>query len=84
SNIDVESEEMIMEAIHQLAGHKTVLMISHRMANVVKADCIYVMDQGKIVEQGRHEDLMRQEGFYQSLYQGQQDLENFKERGGAA
>lgn len=84
SNIDVESEEMIMEAIHQLAGHKTVLMISHRLANVVKADCIYVMDQGKIVEQGRHEDLMRQEGFYQSLYQGQQNLENFKERGGAA
>ena len=75
---------MIIEAIHQLAGHKTVLMISHRLANVVKADCIYVMDQGKIVEQGRHEDLMRQEGFYQSLYQGQQNLENFKERGGAA
>ena len=76
SNIDVESEEMIMETIHRLAGVKTVLLISHRLANVVDADKIYVMDEGKIKEAGTHAELMMRNGLYKSLYQSQRDLEN--------
>lgn len=84
SNIDVESEELIMDTIHKLAGHKTVLVISHRLANAVDADMIYVMEEGKVAEAGKHGELMQKDGLYRSLYQNQQDLENFGVKGGAA
>lgn len=58
SNVDAESENDIMAAIHSLAGKKTVILISHRLANVVDSDCIYVLDKGCIVEQGKHADLL--------------------------
>ena len=78
SNIDMESEEMIMSTVHKLAGHKTVILISHRLANVVKADSIYVMEQGKVVEAGTHDALMKKAGVYYNLYESQQKLENYK------
>ena len=58
SNIDAESEEMIMEVIKSLAGKKTVIMISHRLYNVIESDNIYMMDKGEIAESGTHEELL--------------------------
>ena len=77
SNIDVESEDDIMEQIYYLAKKKTVILISHRLANVVKADHIYVMKNGSITEQGTHERLMEQQGTYYELYHSQKQLEQY-------
>lgn len=77
SNIDVESENDIIREIHALARTKTIVLISHRLANVVPADQIYVMDQGAVVESGRHETLLANQGIYQRLWTAQQNLENF-------
>ena len=83
SNIDVESEELIMEVIHELARTKTVLLISHRLANVVKSDQIYFLKDGEIVERGKHEELMQQKGAYSHLYESQMALENYGKEGNA-
>lgn len=77
SNIDVESENDIMREVYHMAKTKTVIMISHRLANVVPPDWIYVMNQGQIVEQGTHEKIVNQEGMYAHLWNTQQNLENF-------
>lgn len=77
SNIDIESEELIMEVIHELAKRKTVLLISHRLANVVSSDMIYFLKDGEIKESGRHENLMKQNGSYKYLYESQMSLENW-------
>ena len=81
SNIDVESEELIMNVIHELAKTKTVLLISHRLANVVKSDRIYFLKDGKIAESGKHEELMQKKGTYQYLFESQMALENYGKRG---
>ena len=81
SNIDVESEELIMSVIHELAKTKTVLLISHRLANVVKSDKIYFLKDGEIKESGTHEELMRQNGAYRHLYESQMALENYGKEG---
>ena len=83
SNIDVESEELIMNVIHELAKTKTVLLISHRLANVVKSDKIYFLKDGEIRESGKHDELMRQNGEYRHLYESQIALENYG-KGGVA
>lgn len=77
SNIDVESEELIMNVIHEIAKVKTVLLISHRLANVVKSDCIYFLKDGEIRESGSHEELIRSNGDYKHLYDSQMALENY-------
>ena len=77
SNVDVESENRIMEVVRQLAKTKTVIVISHRLANVVDADRILVMEKSHIIEQGTHEELLSAHGHYCSLYQAQQELENY-------
>lgn len=77
SNIDIESENDIMREIHELAKEKTVIMISHRLANVVKADCIYVMEAGNVVECGTHEKLLLGKGTYTRLWSVQQSLEQY-------
>lgn len=77
SNIDVESEELIMDVIHQLARTKTVLLISHRLANVVNSDQIYFLKDGEIKESGKHEELMQLNGEYRHLYDSQMALENY-------
>lgn len=81
SNIDVESEELIMNVIHELAKTKTVLLISHRLANVVKSDRIYFLKDGKIAESGKHEKLMQKKGAYQYLFESQMVLENYGKGG---
>ena len=77
SNIDVESEELIMEVIHEIARTKTVLLISHRLANVVNSDQIYFLWDGAIQERGTHEELMRKGGAYRHLYDSQMALEQY-------
>lgn len=77
SNIDVESENDIMREIHSLAGKKTVILISHRLANVTASDNIYVMEKGKVAENGSHEELLARNGVYAGLWNVQQSLENY-------
>lgn len=77
SNIDVESENDIMKEIHNLAKTKTVILISHRLANVENADNIYVLDKGSVVEYGKHEDLLKKNGVYKNLWTSQQELEKY-------
>ena len=77
SNIDVESENDIMREIHGLAGQKTVILISHRLANVTASDNIYVMDAGNVAESGSHEELLAGDGIYAKLWNTQQSLENY-------
>ncbi len=77
SNIDVESENEIMAQIHALEGRKTVILISHRLANVTDSDCIYVMESGSVAESGTHEELLERNGVYRTLWNAQQSLENF-------
>jgi ABC-type transport system involved in cytochrome bd biosynthesis fused ATPase/permease subunit len=77
SNIDVESENDIMEQIHKLAETKMVILISHRLANVAEADHIYVMESGCVVEDGTHEELLSEKGVYEKLWTAQQELENY-------
>ena len=79
SNVDAESENDIMKAIRSLAGTKTVILISHRLANVVDSDCIYVMENGTIAEQGKHDALLAAGGAYSRLYNAQKQLENLGE-----
>ena len=83
SNIDVESENDIMEQIYTLAKGKTVILISHRLANVTAADQIYVMEQGRIAESGSHEALLQNHGVYEKLWNAQQMLETFGKDGDA-
>ena len=77
SNIDVESENDIMAQIHQLAKTKTVILISHRLVHVADADRIYVMDGGRVVESGSHEQLLATGGHYAKLWAAQQELEHY-------
>lgn len=78
SNIDVESEEVILEQIKELAKHKGVLMISHRLANVVSSDKIFVLEKGQLKEEGTHEELLAMHGTYSMLWETQQSLENMR------
>lgn len=77
SNIDIDSENDIMEEIKTLAKEKTVILISHRLANVTDADRIYVIDSGNVTESGTHTGLLMQNGDYAKLWNAQQSLENY-------
>lgn len=78
SNIDVESEEVILEQIKELARYKGVLIISHRLANVVSSDKIFVLEKGQLKEEGTHEELLAMHGTYSKLWETQQSLENMR------
>lgn len=81
SNIDVESENDIMAQIYELAKTRTVILISHRLANVVGADNIYVLDKGKAAGEGNHKTLLTQSSIYKKLWNAQQELENYANGG---
>lgn len=75
SNIDVESENEIMQVVHEMAKEKTVILISHRLYNVRKAQSIYVLKDGQVKECGNHRELMSKKGEYFNLVNEQQQLE---------
>lgn len=77
SNIDMESEEMIMDIIRDLARTKTIILISHRLANVTDSDRIYMLKDGHVEQAGTHEALMTEGGAYQQLYCYQSELEAY-------
>ncbi|QIA77354.1 ABC transporter ATP-binding protein/permease [Rodentibacter caecimuris] len=79
SNIDVESEEVILKFIRQFKQHKTIVMISHRLANAVNADNIYVLEKGKLIEQGTHTTLITENGAYAEMFRQQKSLEQIRE-----
>lgn len=81
SNIDAESEACIMDTVGELAKTKTVILISHRLANVVNADSISVLENGQIVEQGPHNALMENQALYAKLYTYQNQLEEYGKGG---
>ena len=85
SNIDVESENDLMKLIISMTedrqNKKTIILISHRLANVTRADNIYVMKKGKLVQSGKHEFLIREEGIYKKLWDEQQALEDLYKEG---
>ncbi len=74
SNIDIESEEIIMSNIYELSKTKLIILISHRLENVKKADFIYYLEEGKIKEKGKHNDLIFINGKYKNLYETQTNL----------
>ncbi|MDU8924363.1 ABC transporter ATP-binding protein/permease [Pasteurellaceae bacterium LIM206] len=78
SNIDVESEEIILALIQRLKQHKTIVMISHRLANAVNADQIYVLQAGELAEQGTHHALIAKNGVYAEMFNQQRELENIR------
>ena len=84
SNIDIESEAIIMDNIKAMSKNKSVIVISHRLANVVPADNIYYMEEGEVKEHGSHAQLVSVQGGYAKLYTAQKQLEEgYKEITGA-
>ena len=73
----MESEELIMRVIHQLAKTRTVILISHRLANVVSSDRIYMLEGGRIIESGTHRELITNGGSYRKLFRRQRALESY-------
>ena len=68
SALDTESERLIQEALHQLQARCTSIVVAHRLSTIETADVILVIDQGRIVEQGSHQDLLAQSGVYAQLH----------------
>ena len=66
---DPENEALIQKAFEVLTKGKTVLMIAHRLSTVQKADCILVMDDGKVIQRGTHSSLLEQEGLYKKMWE---------------
>ena len=84
SNIDIESEAIIMDNIKAMSKNKSVIVISHRLANVVPADNIYFMQDGQVKESGSHAELMEQKGEYAQLFNAQKQLEEGYKSGKAS
>ena len=77
SNIDADSEEIIMATVKQISKERTVILISHRLANVIDSDAIYMLKDGEIIEKGTHKELMRLKGNYEKIFSEQSELENY-------
>jgi ATP-binding cassette subfamily B protein len=74
SAVDNETEAAIQRSLERIIQNRTTIAIAHRLSTVRNADCIYVMEQGKLVEQGRHEELLDREGIYASLWRVQSGI----------
>lgn len=77
SNIDYESEQVVLEVIKRLAQSKTVIMISHRLGNIVSSDCIYMLEAGKVAGSGTHDELIQNLASYKQMYENQSKLEMY-------
>lgn len=77
SNIDVESENDIIAEMLRMAQTRSVFVISHRLANITKANQIYVMEKGMICESGTQDELLAKKGVYKKLWETQQSLEKY-------
>ena len=71
SNVDTRTEELVQKAMDKLMEDRTSFIIAHRLSTIKNADLILVMNDGNIVEQGTHEQLMKKKGFYADLYNSQ-------------
>ena len=71
SNVDTRTEELVQKAMDKLMEKKTSFIIAHRLSTIKNADLILVMNEGNIIEQGTHDELMKQKGFYEKLYNSQ-------------
>jgi len=80
SSVDVETEGEIHEALNNLMRNRTTFIIAHRIQSIMNADLILVMDQGRIVQIGTHEELLAQGGFYQKIFDIQTRIEEELER----
>ncbi len=78
ANVDPENEKELTEAIENLTNHKTIIMIAHRLKTVRNADQIIVVDNGKIVQKGKHKDLMQQDGIYKKFILGREQAVSWK------
>ena len=79
ANVDPENEQELMEAIGELTREKTVIMIAHRLKTVRNADQILVVDQGRIVQRGTHDELIQQDGIYRSFVAEREQAVRWKE-----
>lgn len=78
ANVDPENEKELMEAIDALTKEKTIFMIAHRLKTVRNADQILVLNQGRIVQQGKHEELIQQEGIYKRFVESREMAASWK------
>ena len=78
SNVDTRTELQIQEAMLELMKDKTCFVIAHRLSTIQNADCILVVKEGEVIEQGTHDELMEKRGFYRSLYDSQFAGNRFK------
>ncbi len=78
ANVDPENEKELTEAIENLTKEKTIIMIAHRLKTVRNADLIVVIDKGRVVQSGRHEELMRQDGIYRNFVTGRKKAVSWK------
>lgn len=78
ANVDPENEKELTQAIANLTKEKTIIMIAHRLKTVRHADQIIVIDQGKIVQRGKHEQLMKQDGIYKNFVSGRKQAVSWK------
>ncbi|HAB67469.1 MAG TPA: ABC transporter, partial [Firmicutes bacterium] len=78
-NVDTRTEELVQKAMDRLTEGRTSFIIAHRLSTIKNADLILVMNEGNIIEQGSHEELMAKGGFYEKLYNSQ--FEKFNEEG---
>ena len=77
SALDIRNERLLQEALNKLMENRTVVVVAHRLSTVRQADCIIVLDKGRVVESGTHEQLLAHEGYYAKLLDGEErgDLE---------
>ena len=71
SSVDTRTEELVQQAMDKLTEGRTSFIIAHRLSTIKNADLILVMKDGNIIEQGNHDELMKQNGFYADLYNSQ-------------